>query len=176
MNATPEPLPSFLAEPSRNGTELSVTGKWVPLGGSRRERRGSDQMRGMVRALRGLLAAARSDDGALSTQIAPGVGEDAALVHQVFAGPQDLARFYSSTAELDALKQVATPRLHLVRGLEVPDSAREGVLAEGVPAAFASHRFGYVRPERPDPATAIEVTAKWTCNPGAGDLAELARP
>ena len=30
MSNTSEPMPAFLSEPSRIGSEISVTGKWVP--------------------------------------------------------------------------------------------------------------------------------------------------
>jgi quinol monooxygenase YgiN len=51
--------------------------------------------------------------------------------------------------------------------MSVPPAAREAIRAKGVPVTFAEHRFGYVKNgyQQPDPATAIMVTAKWTCKP-----------
>jgi len=66
------------------------------------------------------------------------------------------------------LTKVAKPQLHLIRGVEVPNVAREALLAKNVPAVFGEFLFGYVKEnyERPDSETAIMVTAKWTCKPG----------
>ena len=61
--------------------------------------------------------------------------------------------------------------LHMVRGAEVPEHARQAILAKGVDARFGEHLFGYVKGDyaMPDPATAINVTAKWTNSEGNED-------
>jgi hypothetical protein len=63
---------------------------------------------------------------------------------------------------------VAKPEIHLIRGLDIPTPAREAILAKNVPAVFGDLLFGNVKDDytRPDPQTAINVTAKWTCKPG----------
>jgi hypothetical protein len=60
--------------------------------------------------------------------------------------------------------------------MEIPVEARETVLAKGVDAAFGEYLFGYVKDDyrMPDPADAINVTAKWTNKPtDASKLDEL---
>ncbi|RZV41169.1 MAG: hypothetical protein EX269_16740, partial [Acidimicrobiales bacterium] len=80
MNETPEPLPEFLAEPSRIGTEISVTGKWVPTQQGGRFRK-TEESQEMLAEWEDIHAGARAHDGVLSTEINHAVGEDAVLVH-----------------------------------------------------------------------------------------------
>ncbi len=112
---------------------------------------------------------ARADDGVLSTEINHAVGEDAVLVHHVFQSPDALVHYFSTTAaqHMAALMGVATPGLHLTRGANIPNSVQGAVGATNVPSAFGQLLFGYVKDDyrRPDPVTAINVTAKWTCHP-----------
>jgi quinol monooxygenase YgiN len=172
-----EPLPSFLAEPSRLGSEVSVTGKWVPTEPNGIFRR-SAESREMIEEWEDIHTDAKGDSGVLSTEINHAVGEDAVLVHHVFKDPEALVHYFSTTAteHVGPLTRVARPELHLVRGMKVPPAAREALAAKGVPSAFGEYLFGYVKAdyERPDPATAIMVTAKWTCKPGE-DLEALKR-
>jgi quinol monooxygenase YgiN len=115
-------------------------------------------------------SSARATPGVLSTEINHAVGEDAVLVHHVFEKPEALVNYFDTTAteHMAALKAVATPKLHLVRGTRISENVREAIQAKGVPVAFGDWLFGYVKHDyqQPDPATAIEVTAKWTCAPG----------
>ena len=172
MTPTPmkEALPSYLTEPSRIGPEISVTGKWVPIkpGGLFRK---SHESKEMLKEWEDIHLGAKSDPGVLSTEINHAVGEDALLVNHVFKDSQALVHYFSTTAlqHMGALLQVAKPELHLVRGLDLPASAREAILAKSVPAMFGELLFGYVKNDyqRPDPKTAINVTAKWACKPGA---------
>ncbi|MFT5457770.1 MAG: quinol monooxygenase YgiN [Myxococcota bacterium] len=163
------PLPAFLAEPSRLGTEISVTGKWVPSTPGGWFRRSEDSGR-MRQEWENIHADAAADEGVLSTEINHAVGEDAVLVHHVFADADALIHYFSTTAtqHMGALKAVATPELHLVRGVEVPAEARTAIQAKAVPIAIGEHLYGYVKEDyrRPDLAKAIMVTAKWTCTPG----------
>lgn len=177
MTQLHEPLAPFLAEPSKLGQEISVTGKWVPTkkGGLFRK---SAESKEMLQEWEDIHADARADDGVLSTEINHAVGEDAVLVHHVFKSPDALVHYFSSTAtqHMGALTKVAKPQIHLFRGVSIPAPAREAVLAKNVPAVFGEHLFGYVKEEyrRPDYETAIMVTAKWTCKPGdANALEEL---
>ncbi len=166
---TQKPLPTFLAEPSRLGQEISITGKWVPTkkGGLFRK---SAKAKEMVQEWNDIHADAKADSGVLSTEINHAVGEDAVLVHHVFKNPDALVHYFSTTAtqHMGALTKVAKPELHLVRGNSIPTAARNTLLAKNVPGVFGEHIFGYVKEDyqRPDLETAIMVTAKWTCKPG----------
>ena len=169
MTQPKEPLPPFLAEPSKLGGEISVTGKWVPTkqGGLFRRSAESNEM---LEEWEDIHAGAKGDSGVLSTEINHGVGEDAVLVHHVFKDSEALVHYFSTTAtqHMGALTKVAKPQLHLVRGVGIPAPAREAFLAKNVPGVFGEFLFGYVKEgyKRPDQETAIMVTAKWTCKPG----------
>lgn len=177
MTFTPEPMPGFMSEPSRIGSEISVTGKWVPSTPGGRFRTSADSTL-MLAEWEDIHAGARASAGVLSTEINHAVGEDAVLIHHVFADGDALVDYFSTTAteHMEALSAVATPQLHLVRGVEIPTSVRESIAAKNVPVNFGRWAFGYVRNDyrQPDPAAAIQVTAKWTCHPdGASSIDEL---
>jgi quinol monooxygenase YgiN len=169
MTQPTEALQPFLAEPSKIGTEISVTGKWIPTkqGGLFRK---SVESKEMLQEWEDIHTGARSDPGVLSTEINHAVGEDAVLVHHVFKDSDALVHYFDTTAtqHMGALKQVAKPELHLIRGVSIPAQAREALLAKNVPAVFGEHLFGYVKEDyrRPDYESAIMVTAKWTAIPG----------
>ena len=169
MTHPTEPLAPHLAEPSRIGQEISVTGKWVPTKPGRRFRKSAESEE-MLQEWEDIHAGAKGDGGLLSTEINHAVGEDAVLVHHVFKDPDALVHYFSTTAtqHVGALTKFATPQLHLVRGVTIPAPAREALLAKNVPAAFGELLFGYVKEDykRPDDESAIMVTAKWTCKPG----------
>jgi quinol monooxygenase YgiN len=169
MTQTAEPLPDFLAEPSKIGAEISVTGKWVPREEGGRFRKSPDAAE-MLREWEDIHAAAKADAGVLTTEINHAVGEDAVLVHHVFKSPEALIHYFSTTASahVAALMAVAKPQLHMVRGASIPIEVKEALLARGVPAAFGELLFGYVKDDYklPDQAAAIMVTAKWACKPG----------
>ena len=168
MTQSMEPLAPFLAEPSKMGDESSITGKWVPTKRGGRFRK-SAESQDMLAEWEDIHVGARGDVGVLSTEINHAVGEDAVLVNHIFKDPDALVRYFSTTAtqHMGALMLVAKPQLHLLRGVGIPAAAREAVLAKNVPAVFGEHLFGYVKEDyrRPDPETAIQVTAKWTCTP-----------
>jgi quinol monooxygenase YgiN len=169
MTQPSEPLPPFLAEPSRLGQEISVTGKWIPTKQGGRFRK-SAESKEMLNEWEDIHAGAKADAGVLSTEINHAVGEDAVLVHHVFKDSDALVHYFSTTAtqHMGALTKVAKPQLHIIRGVSIPIPAREALLAKNVPAVFGEFLFGYVKEdyERPDQETAIMVTAKWTCKPG----------
>ncbi|MDX2343552.1 MAG: hypothetical protein QNL12_07405 [Acidimicrobiia bacterium] len=169
MTQPTEPLPPYLAEPSRLGHEISVTGKWVPTKQGGRFRK-SAESKEMLEEWEDIHAGARSDAGVLSTEINHAVGDDAILVHHVFKNADALVHYFSTTAtqHMGALTKVAKPQLHLIRGDRIPAPATEALLAKNVPAVFGERLFGYVKDDykRPDQDTAIMVTAKWTCKPG----------
>lgn len=80
----------------------------------------------------------------------------------------------TATQHHQALTAVATPQIHLIRGLNIPSSARNAVDSIGVPFALGEHIYGFVEHDhqQPNPDTAVQVTAKWT-NKTAGHLEEL---
>jgi quinol monooxygenase YgiN len=164
-----EPLPPFLAEPSKIGREISVTGKWIPTKQGGLFRR-SAESKEMLQEWEDIHTGAKGDVGVLSTEINHAVGEDAVLVHHVFRDADALVHYLSTTAtkHMGALTKVAKPQLHLIRGVSIPTAVREAVLAKNVPGAFGELLFGYVKEDykRPDQESAIMVTAKWTCLPG----------
>ena len=168
MTFTPEPLPDFLSEPSRIGSEISVTGKWIPSKPGGRFRSSAESTE-MLAEWEDIHSGARESAGVLSTEINHAVGEDAVLVHHVFADSDALVDYFSTTAteHMQALSAVANPQLHLVRGVEIPTSVRAAVDAKNVPVNFGAWMFGFVKDDyrQPDPAAAIQVTAKWACHP-----------
>ena len=163
-----EPLPPHLAEPSRIGEEISITGKWVPRKPGGLFRKSADSKE-MLKEWEDIHSGAKADSGVLTTEINHAVGEDAVLVHHVFKDPDALNHYFSTTAtqHMGALIEVAKPQLHIIRGISIPAQAREAVMAKNVPGAFGKLLFGYVKEDyqRPDLETAIMVTAKWTCIP-----------
>jgi hypothetical protein len=169
MTQPTEPLAPFLAEPSRIEDEISVTGKWIPAKKGGLFRR-SAESKEMLKEWEDIHAGAKADPGVLSTEINHAVGEDAVLVHHVFEGSDELVHYFSTTANqhMSALTAVARPGLHIIRGVGIPTSVQDAISAKNVPAVFGEYLFGYVKDEyrRPDPETAIQVTAKWTCKPG----------
>ena len=164
-----EPLPPYLAEPSKIGQEISITGKWVPAkkGGLFRK---SAESKEMLKEWEDIHVGAKGDSGVLSTEINHAVGEDAVLVHHVFKNADALVHYFDTTAtqHMGALTKVAKPELHLIRGVSIPAPARDALLKKNVPGVFGEYLFGYVKEDyvRPDYESAIMVTAKWTCNPG----------
>jgi len=164
MTLAPQPLPPFLAETSRIGQEISVTGKWVPTKAGGRFRK-SAESKDMLSEWEDIHTGAKLDSGVLATEINHAVGEDAVLVHHVFANPDALVHYFSTTAtqHMAALTAVAKPQIHLIRGTHIPDSVKDAVTAKRVTASFGELLFGYVKNDysKPDPTTAINVTAKW---------------
>lgn len=177
MSQPTQPLAPFLAEPTRIGDEISVTGKWVPTkpGGMFRK---SAESKEMLEEWEDIHGGARADAGVLATEINHAVGQDAVLVHHVFENSDALIHYFSTTGtrHMAALTAVAKPEMHLVRGVNIPEAVQEAVIAKGVPAAFGELLYGYVKDDyrKPDPTSAINVTAKWTGKPDVQDaLADL---
>jgi quinol monooxygenase YgiN len=168
MSHPAEPLPAFLAAPSRIGDEISVTGKWVPVKSGALFRK-SAESKEMLDEWEDIHTGATADIGVLSTEINHAVGEDAVLVHHVFKSPAALERYFSTiaTRHMKALTAVAVPQLHIVRGTRIPNQVKDVIAAKQVPTAFGELLFGYVKNDyqQPDPNTSIAVTAKWTGKP-----------
>ena len=142
MKQTKEPLAQFLAEPSKLGQEISVTGKWIPTkqGGLFRK---SAESKEMLEEWEDIHADAKGDAGVLSTEINHAVGEEAVLVHHVFKDPDALVTYFSTTAtrHMSALTKVATPQLHLIRGIDIPDTVRKALSAKNVPGVHGEFLF-----------------------------------
>jgi hypothetical protein len=83
-------------------------------------------------------------------------------------GVEDACGDSAGCPRLAALSAVATPELHLVWGVQIPASVREAIGVKNVPINCREWAFGFVKDDyrQPDSATAIQVTAKWTCHPG----------
>ena len=172
-----QPLPTFLSEPTKLDHEISITGKWIPVkkGGLFKK---SAESNDMLKEWEDIHIGAKGHEGILSTEINHAVGEDAVLIHHVFKNSNSLVNYFSTTAteHMGALTKVATPKIHLVRGVKISDKVREAILGKKVPVSFGEHLFGFVRADynRPAQETAIQVTAKWTCKLGdASHLEEL---
>lgn len=161
-----EPLPSFLAEPTKLGQEISITGKWIPTNKSGLFSK-STESKEMLKEWEDIHVGAKSHAGMLSTEINHAVGEDAVLIHHVFKNSESLLNYFSTTAteHMGALSKVAKPQLHLVRGVSITPKIKDTLLDKNVPGVFGEYLFGYVKEDykRPDQKTAIMVTAKWTC-------------
>ncbi len=169
MTSPSEPLPQFLAEASRIGQEISVTGKWIPTPKSGLFSK-SPASTEMLKVWEDIRAISQTDPGLLSIEINHAVGQDAVLVHQIFKDSDAVVSYFSTTVALlmASLLKVARPDMHLVRGLDLPTAARDAIAAIQPAAVFGQYLFGYVKEDyrRPDQASSINVTAKWTCKPG----------
>ena len=151
------------------GTEISVTGKWVPRTPGGFFRKSSDAPE-LLREWEDIHTEARAAEGVLQTEINHAIGEEAVLVHHVFRDAGALETYFGATAtkHAQALLAVAKPELHLVRGIDVPSSVSASLADKGVPLATANYAYGFVRDYgQADPSTAIHATAKWTCKPGS---------
>ncbi len=165
-------LAPHLAEPTRIGDEISITGKWVPNKPGRRFRT-SEESREMISEWEDIHQGAAAAEGVLSTEINHAVGEDAVLIHHVFENPDALTHYFATTAteHMAALTAVARPDLHMVRGVTIPAAVTDAVRDATSNVAFGEHLFGFVKRDYrlPDPATAINVTAKWTTKSGTSN-------
>ena len=158
------------------GTEISITGKWVPKTPGGLFRRSPDAD-GLFIEWENIHKDAREDPNVLHTEINPAVGEDAVLVHHVFRNPQAVLDYFGSTASRHAqdLMQVAKPQLHFVHGIDVPRAVSEALNVKGVQTATGNFSYGFVRDyAAPDASSAIEVIAKWGVKPG-GDAERFAQ-
>ncbi len=176
MTIQQEALAAHLQAPSQLGDEISITGKWVPTkkGGLFTK---SPESKALVTEWEAIHQAARNHGGMLSTEINHGVGQDAVLVHHVFKNAASLVDYFNTTAaeHQPALSQIAKPEHHLVKGIAISSEVKEALKGKNVDAAFGDHLFSYVKHDyqRPNPETAIQVTAKWTCKPGVDAKDEL---
>ena len=164
-----EPLPAHMQAPSQLGTEISITGKWVPKTKGGIFKKSADS-KDMIKEWNDIHQDARVHSGMLSTEINHAVGQDAVLVHHVFESPESLVSYFSNTAteHAEALTRVARPEVHLIRGMKMDDATREALASKGVDGNFGEYLFGYVKHDyqQPDPEHAVQVTAKWTNKEG----------
>jgi len=166
MTYKKEIIPAYLSEPTKIGEEISITGKWVPTKKGRIFRK-SAESKEMLNEWGDIHIEAKNHEGILSTEINHAVGQDAVLIHHLFHNSESLIDYFSKTAtnHSEALLKIARPEVHLVRGVNISDEVRNAIEAKQVPATFGEYLFGFVRNDyiRPDPKSAIQVTAKWTC-------------
>ena len=166
------PMADHLTKPTQIDHEISITGKWIPAtpGGIFRK---SLDAKGMLQEWDDIHRDARNSEGVLSTEINHAVGEDAVLVHHVFENQHALVNYFKTTgtAHMGALLSVAKPQIHLVRGQQILPEIQQALAHKQVEADFGEYLFGYVKEayRRPDPSTAIQVTAKWTCHEESND-------
>ncbi|MDX1765471.1 MAG: hypothetical protein R3313_00805 [Candidatus Saccharimonadales bacterium] len=177
MTFKAEPLPDYLTQVTKLGTEIAITGKWVPLKPGGLFRKSADS-KDMLQEWEDIHLGARNDKGVLRTEINHTVSEEAVLVHHVFKSPEALIHYFSDTAtkHMAALTKVAKPEIHLVRGVNIPGQIQEAINAKVPNAAFGEYQFGFVKADyaKPDYSKAINVTAKWTCKPSdQSNLEEL---
>lgn len=177
MTFKSEPLAEHLTKPTKLGSEITITGKWVPKTKGGLFSKSGDN-KNMLKEWEDIHVGARNDLGVLSTEINHTVGEEAVLVHHVFKSPEALINYFSTTAtkHMAALAKVAKPEVHLVRGQNIPQSVQEAIQHKVPNVAFGEFAFGFVKDDyqQPDYSTAINVTAKWTCKPSdKSNLEEL---
>ena len=175
MKNIKEPLPQFLLEESKIGSEISITGKWVATQKSSFFRK-SAEYKEMLKEWDSIHQEAKMHQGMLSTEINPAIGQDAVLIHHIFEDSNALVSYFNTTAEkhLTNLTSVAKPDIQLIRGVKIDDNVRQALHAKNVKGNFGEYLFGYVKNEyqKPNPETAVQVTAKWTCK-DEGTLEEL---
>ena len=175
MAPNQEPLPEFLSAGTKIGTEISITGKWVATQKSGFFRK-SAEYKEMLNEWDAIHQEARAHNGMLATEIDPAIGQDAVLIHHIFRDSDSLVDYFNSTAtrHAQALMAVAKPDIHLIRGVKIDDIVREALTAKNVKGEYGEYLFGYVKNnyERPDPQSAVQVTAKWACK-DEGTLEEL---
>jgi quinol monooxygenase YgiN len=170
-----EPLAAFLSKETKIGTEISITGKWIPTkkGGLFRK---SDESKNMTKEWANIHQDARKHKGILSTEINRAIGQDAVLVHHIFQNADALVDYFNTTVSehAKALSTVAVPDIHLIRGVKINDTIRNALSGKNVNGSFGEYLFGYVKNDyaQPDPKKAIQVTAKWTCK-DLGSIEEL---
>ena len=167
MSSIVHPLPSHLTTPTKLNTEISITGKWVPLVSGNLFRQ-SSETKELLKEWEAIHISAKASQGVLSTELNHAIGEEAMLVHHVFDSPLALQDYFSITAaqHIKLLRKIAKPERQLIRGVNLPATVISMINDMNVPAVFGQFLFGYVKHgyEMPDPSRAIQVTAKWTCH------------
>jgi len=118
MIQTKEPLPPFLAEPTRLGQEISITGKWIPTKKDGLFRK-STESKEMLKEWEDIHVGAKTHEGMLSTEINHAVGEDALIIHETFKNSDEL-KFHLSKGTAEKYKKdidkIAVPECYFFRG------------------------------------------------------------
>lgn len=175
MNTITQSLPDLLSKPSEIGKEISITGKWTATKPNRYFGKSNDY-KSMLSEWETIHQEAISHEGILSTEINPSIGQEAVLIHHIFQDTNSLIDYFKTIANnhIELLKEYAQPEIQLIRGMKISEEVRNQILSLGVEANFAEYLFGYVKNDyiQPDPKTAVQVTAKWTCK-DEGDFNEL---
>lgn len=168
-------IAEHLREGNKLGSEISITGKWVPQqkGGLFRKSKESIEM---IEEWNAIHKEASSFEGILSTEINHAIGEEAVLVHHVFKNGEVLLQYFNTIAKKHSqdLFNIAKPQLHLIRGNSISAEITDMFDKMNIPFANGEYIYGYVKNDynRPNPEKAIQVTAKWTVE-DADDLNEL---
>ncbi|MDC1068942.1 hypothetical protein OAQ99_07265 [Candidatus Kapabacteria bacterium] len=153
----------IIDNPSKNGSEISITGKWIP------KKKGilflkSEDSKELISEWNDIHNEAKAHPGVLSTEINHAIGKDAILVHHVFRDKDSLINYFNTIAprHIEKLKDIATPDTQLVRGIEFNDDIIK-TISDKANVNFGEYIYGYVRNdyEMPDEKDAIQVTAKW---------------
>jgi len=175
MTQFKEPLAPFLSTKTKIGSEISITGKWIPTkkGGLFRK---SAEAKEMIKEWEDIHKKAREHKGMLSTEINHAIGQDAVLVHHIFQNADSLVDYFNTTATEHAadLMAVAKPDIHLIRGVTLSENVKSALSSKNVNGNFGEYLFGYVKNDyqRSNPKESIQVTAKWTCK-DEGTIDEL---
>lgn len=136
--------------------------------------RKSAESKEMIKEWEAIHEGARNYKGMLSTEINHAIGQEAVLVHHVFQDADALVDYFNTNAteHVSALTAVAKPDIHLIRGIMLNENVKSALSSKNVNGNFGEYLFGYAKNEykRPDPANAIQVTAKWKCKGKIDDL------
>ena len=151
-------LPEYLTTSSQIGDEITITGKWTPLKGSSKE--------ALKQQWDNIHSEARNQEGMLLTEVNHAKGRNGVLVHHVFENTSSLLDYFRTSVakNKDDLYKVGQPDLHLIRGMKISEQIKSALKLGDVEGDFGEYLFGYVKNDyqKPDQATAIQVTAKWT--------------
>ncbi len=175
MSVIQEPLPSYLTKETKIGSEISITGKWIPTkkGGLFIK---SKESKEMLKEWEEIHQGAKEHKGILSTEINHAIGQEAVLVHHIFQDTDTMLDYFNTTAtkHFKSLTAVAKPDIHLIRGTELNEELKNVLATKNVKGSFGEYLFGYVKNKykQPDTQKAIQVTAKWTCR-DEGTIEEL---
>lgn len=167
-------LAPHLASVPHFGTEIALTGAWITRGA-----RSKLSQRTLVEKFQVLRAEEYFSHGLLEMEINPGVA-GGVVTHFVFASAEAMAHYFNSLARasIEQLVTMANPEPHLARGIKVPAHPAKELGGQHIPIIFGEWAYGFIRDSyaKPDPASAIMVSAQWSCiNDDETSLQELTR-
>lgn len=176
MTETENKKESIINNGSKIGTEISITGKWVPKKSGFLFMKSNDSKE-LINEWNEIHAAASEFEGILSTEVNSAIGEDAVLIHHVFDNKNSLLKYFNSIARehVNKLTQIASPEVQIIRGVEIDEDIEKSI-PNNIKIDYAEYRSGYIRNDyaAPDKTNAINVTAKWKVHPNSdGTIDEL---